>query len=101
MGGELRGLPVAAEPPGPGRDESAAMNTISAPRPARAYQRQTPSVWQALGRAVWESLEASGRRRAARELRELAQRWEPIDPSLAAQMRAAARFSDDASKDTP
>jgi hypothetical protein len=66
--------------------------TVTTPRhPAAAYRRQTPSVWQAVGRAIWSTFEAAGQRRAARELNELARRWAPIDPVLAAQMRAAAR----------
>jgi hypothetical protein len=59
----------------------------------RVYQRQTPSIWQAFGRAIWDALEDIGRRRAARGLRELSQRWAHIDPVLAAQMRAAAESS--------
>lgn len=66
-----------------------------------AYRRQTPSVWQAIGQAVWGAFEAAGRRRAARELNELARRWAHIDPALAAQLRAAAHSSNDNSKDTP
>jgi hypothetical protein len=84
MGGELRVLAVAAGPP---RSHAVSATTTSA---GVAYRRQTPTVWQTFGRAVWDALEATGRRRAARELRDLAQRWNAIDPSLAAQLRAAA-----------
>jgi hypothetical protein len=84
MGGELRVLAVAAGP-----SQCHAMSAaITSTRVA--YRRQTPTVWQTLGRAVWAALEATGRRRAARELHDVAQRWDAIDPSLAAQLRAAA-----------
>jgi hypothetical protein len=89
MGGELRVLAVAARPPRE-RDMSAATTTAVLPGTA-AYKRQTPSVWQAVGRAIWNALQASGQRRAARELHELARRWDDIDPAMAARMRAAAR----------
>ena len=56
------------------------------------YKRQTPTLLQALGQSIWRALEAAGRRRAAPELRRLAERWESIDPALAAQFRDARRF---------
>ena len=48
-----------------------------------AYKRQTPTLLQALGQSLWRALEDAGRRRAAPELRRLAQRWRSIDPALA------------------
>jgi hypothetical protein len=66
---------------------SASVTTTAAPRP---YQRQTPTVWQALGRTIWHTLEQVGQRRAARELREIAQRVASFNPALAEQLRAAA-----------
>jgi hypothetical protein len=56
------------------------------------YKRQTPTLWQAIGRSIWRALEAAGQRRAAPELQRLAQRWESIDPALAQQFRDATRF---------
>jgi hypothetical protein len=59
--------------------------------PASPYQRQTPTLLQAIGQSIWRALEATGQRRAAHELRQLAQRWEPFDPTLAQQFREASR----------
>ena len=56
------------------------------------YKRQTPTLWQAIGQSIWHALEVAGQRRAAPELRRLAQRWQSIDPALAQQFRDAARF---------
>jgi hypothetical protein len=56
------------------------------------YQRQTPTLLQAVGHSIWRALEAAGQRRAARELLDLAQRWEPFDPALARQLREASRY---------
>ena len=67
------------------------MSSVLAPTPGAAYRRQTPTIWQALGRTLWQTLEQVGQRRAARELRDLAQRWEAIDAPLAKQLRAAAQ----------
>jgi hypothetical protein len=55
------------------------------------YTRQTPTLLQAIGRSIWDALAAAGQRRAARELRELAQRWDSIDAAVAQQLRAASR----------
>jgi hypothetical protein len=55
------------------------------------YKRQTPTLWQVIGQSIWRGLEASGQRRAARELRQLAERWQTIDPALAQQLREASR----------
>jgi hypothetical protein len=63
----------------------------AAPR-ASSYKRQTPTLWQAIGHSIWDTLAATGQRRAARELRELAQRWESIDPAVAKQLREASRY---------
>jgi hypothetical protein len=48
------------------------------------------------GRAMWQALEQTGQRRAARELRDVAHRWRDIDPELArllhqARLSSAAR----------
>ena len=56
------------------------------------YKRQTPTLWQAIGLSIWRALEISGQRRAAPELRRLAERWESIDPALAQQFRDATHF---------
>lgn len=80
------------------------MNTLARPAlaPAAApdgsvYRRTTPTLLQAvgaalqaLGAALWASLEAVGERRARRELDRLARRWAPFDPGLATQLRQAA-----------
>ncbi len=58
---------------------------------ASSYTHQTPTLIQAIGRSIWDALAATGQRRAARELRELAQRWESIDPAVAQQLREASR----------
>jgi hypothetical protein len=58
---------------------------------ASPYQRQTPTLLQAVGRSIWRALEAAGQRRAARELLDLAERWESFDPALARQLREASR----------
>lgn len=57
-----------------------------------SYKRQTPTLWQAIGQSIWRALEVAGQRRAAPELRRLAERWESIDPALAKQFRDATRF---------
>jgi hypothetical protein len=59
---------------------------------ASPYKRQTPTLLQAVGQSIWRALEAAGQRRAARELRDLAQRWEPFDAALAQQLRQASRY---------
>jgi hypothetical protein len=56
-----------------------------------AYRRQTPTLWQALGRSIWQALERVGQRRAARELHELARRRAPFDPALARQLIEASQ----------
>ncbi len=58
---------------------------------ASPYKRQTPTLFQSIGRSIWDALAATGRRRAARELRELAQRWESVDAAVAQQLREASR----------
>jgi len=58
---------------------------------ASPYKRQTPTLLQAVGQSIWRALEAGGRRRAAHELRQLAQRWQAIDPELARQLLEASR----------
>jgi hypothetical protein len=65
---------------------------VQRPAPlAPSYKRQTPTLLQAIGHSIWDALAATGQRRAARELRELAQRWESIDPAVARQLREASR----------
>jgi hypothetical protein len=58
---------------------------------ATTYRRQTPTLLQIVGQSIWDALEAAGRRRASRELQQLAQRWESFDPALAQQFREASR----------
>lgn len=55
------------------------------------YRRQTPTLLQAMGQSIWRALEEAGRRRAMRELQDLAQRWQPFDPALAQQLLDASR----------
>jgi hypothetical protein len=59
--------------------------------PGAGYRRQTPTVWQALGLALWQALQHAGQRRARHELLRLAQRWAASDPALAQQLLVAAR----------
>ena len=60
------------------------------------YRRQTSSIWQAAWQAtasaIWQALHGAGQRRAARELHELALRWDDIDPAVAQQLRDAANY---------
>ena len=63
---------------------STPLNTLASP-----CKRQTPTLLQAIGQSIWRTLEDAGQRRAAPELRRLAQRWESIDPALAKQLREA------------
>lgn len=49
-----------------------------------------------LALALWRGLEAQGQARAAHDLRRLAQRWEPCDPAMAAQLRGAIEFNEQA-----
>lgn len=55
------------------------------------YRRRTPTLLQAVGRSIWNALEAVGHRRAARELGQLANRWALFDPALADGLREASR----------
>lgn len=73
------------------------MNTFAPPAlapgaapAASSYRRTTPTLLEAVGAALWASLEAVGQRRARRELDLLACRWAPFDPELASQLRQAA-----------
>jgi len=45
------------------------------------------------GSSIWRALEAHGRARAGREMRELADRCEATQPELAKQLRAASRYT--------
>jgi hypothetical protein len=67
------------------------MSTLSTPLTTLTspYKRQTPTLLQAIGQSIWRAFEEAGQRRAAPELRRLAQRWESIDPALAKQFREA------------
>lgn len=65
-----------------------------APAAPSPYRRQTPTLLQTIGHSVWRALEGTGQRRAARELRGIAQRWESIDPAVAGQMHEAVRHLD-------
>jgi hypothetical protein len=42
------------------------------------------------GGPLWQTFEQIGQRRAARELRDMARRYEPFDAALARRLRAAA-----------
>jgi hypothetical protein len=44
------------------------------------------------GSWIWRALEAEGRARASREIREFADRCEATQPDLARQLRAANRY---------
>ena len=44
------------------------------------------------GSWIWRALEAEGRARASREIREFADRCEATQPDLAKQLRAANRY---------
>lgn len=78
------------------------MNSTTAPiaHGQGAYRRQTPTVWQALGRSIWRALERAGQRRAARELHDMAQRWEHFNPALAQELRMAAKHDTASSKES-
>lgn len=60
----------------------------------RALQR-LQAAWQprAWGHSVWFALEASGQRRASRDLLDAARRCEAHDPEHAHLLRQAARFT--------
>ena len=67
--------------------------------PSAPHRRQTPTIWRRVGgaisrvgSAIWRALEESGRRRAARELLDMAQRADLYDPALAMQLRIASHF---------
>jgi hypothetical protein len=57
------------------------------------YRRTTPTLFAIVGHQVWRALAAQGHRRAAKELRLQAQRWQSIDPKVAEQLRQAAEFN--------
>jgi len=76
------------------------MNTTTFAPPAHAVDpRRTPRpaatllAWaRRAGLAVWRGLEAYGRAKAQRELRDLHDRWESSDPQLAKRLRVANAF---------
>ena len=47
---------------------------------------------QHIGRPIWRALEGVGQRRAARDLRQMAQRYEAFDATMARTLREASRF---------
>jgi hypothetical protein len=61
---------------------------VAAPRRTRALL----ALARRGGAAVWRALEAYGRAKAERELRNLHDRWEISDPQLAARLRTASVF---------
>jgi hypothetical protein len=67
---------------------------VSAPRGAEIAADISVSLARA-ARAAWHGLEQVGRQRAARELRQMAQRWRDIDPKLARAMQQASLFDFD------
>jgi hypothetical protein len=69
---ELRGIAM---------HEASASGT-HAPAPRVAW-------WRRVRDALWRALEEIGRRRAERELLELADRWAHVQPDLAKELRAA------------
>ena len=76
------------------------MNTTTfAPPTSDSDSHRAPQRVEALlararraGMAIWRGLEAYGRARAQRELRDLHDRWASSDPELAKRMRAANDF---------
>jgi len=65
--------------------------------PLRTNSELFPAVagWIAkVGQAVWRVLEASGQARARRDLIELANRYEALQPSFAQELRYAASRAD-------
>lgn len=64
-------------------------NTVR-PSTATAAQAPAASRFSAMMKGLWAQLEASGRRRAARELRERAIALESTQPSFARELREAA-----------
>jgi hypothetical protein len=63
------------------------------PSPVMSPRGSEWAASAALGlcRGIWRVLETIGERRAQRELRQLAARWEPFKPELSRQLRAACR----------
>lgn len=55
------------------------------------YRRHAPTLLQVIGSSIWRSVKAVGHRRAARELAQVANRWALSDPTLAQDLREAAR----------
>jgi hypothetical protein len=85
VGRKFRALVAAA------RERAMSAVGLRVKAPASPYQRRTPTLWRAIGLSIWDALAAMGQRRAARALREIAQRWESIDPAVAKQLRDASR----------
>ena len=65
-----------------------AVDAGPAPRPTAALL----ALARRAGLAVWRDLEAYGRAKAQRELRNLHDRWETSDPQLAQRLRDANAF---------
>ncbi|MFZ2649656.1 MAG: hypothetical protein WA210_06070 [Burkholderiaceae bacterium] len=73
-------------------------NRISLPASARIQGPRNTQLVGAIrllrrfGRSIWQALEDSGQRRAARELLAIAERMQTSDPVLARRLRDAATF---------
>jgi hypothetical protein len=67
------------------------MTAIPLPATA-ATTRAAPKTWDltAFAQAIWRALEATGQRRAARELQRRAAEYATWNPAVAADLRAAA-----------
>jgi hypothetical protein len=79
------------------------LSPIPVTAPKGAVWAAQAAVWLARmlrGAAVtlWQALEAQGERRAARELRSIAQRWESLDPALARKLRLAGAYMDESQR---
>ena len=68
---------------------SKAPSGLAGPAIVSPYRRVSPNLLQSIGLSIWGALESFGRRRAMRELHELAERWQSTDPELARCLRAA------------
>jgi len=71
---------------------------IQAPLPGFMPMRQAGSLravalqhLNRIGRAIWDALQLEGRRRSARELMALAEKYQATNPTLARQLRSYVR----------
>ena len=74
--------------------------------PLGAVWAAQAAVWlvrrlRSAGAAVWQALEEHGARRAARELQNIAQRWESRDPALARALRLASAAMQSSPRNRP